>query len=302
MLASEFSADCRSFSVSTACVRAARKTRVYGMAAAYRDLATQSAYRHFIAAHASSDRFFFLSRRSYLAIALTPLQRLQAALTHYRYDSETFDDEYLTRVYRESGLVLWHRRVADVEYEIRLVSMVDVPNEGALSIVLTIGGQRACVISYSIVHAGLIWSGAEGDEALIPFVTRKHTLGDRAYQAQFNKAFDRATPAHLCFGALTGVSLAQGHNRVIGIAPEKHPAYAHSLRSKFLSTYEDFWKTLSARPISRYGFLIDLPVRMTPIEALEPSRRKRALARRFHIEEVRQSAVAAIAVHLKWGH
>jgi uncharacterized protein VirK/YbjX len=89
---------------------------------------------------------------------------------------------------------------------------------------------------------------------------------------------------------------------VVGIAPEKQPAYAHGLRSNFLATYEDFWNTLSARRISPYGFLIDLPVRMTPIESLEPSRRKRALARRAHIEDVRQSAEAAIAAHTKQGH
>ena len=44
--------------------------------------------------------------------------------------------------------------------------------------------------------------------------------------------------------------------------------------------------------------LVNLPERMTPTEDLPASRRRRALAWRSHVEEVRQPAEAAVTRHL----
>ena len=300
VLASEFLSDLDEYSVFRAARRAARKSRVFAMNKAYQQLLDLPAYRLHVSTLSKQDRLFFLSERHYLASGLTPRQRLEAALVHYGHDSEAFYEDYLRTVYHGGGIVLWSKVVAGVEYDIRLVPGRDVSVEGALSIVLNVDGTSVCVLSYSIVTTDVVlgsWLRGADEAPLadtIIYVTRKHLTRERGYQAQFNKAFDRSTPSHLCFGALTGIALAQGRNHVLGIDPERNPAVGIYTRA-----HAEFWTSLSGRKVSPYGYLVDLPIRLTPLKDLEPSKRKRAVVRRGHIEAVQQSAQAAISVHLR---
>ena len=121
-------------------------------------------------------------------------------------------------------------------------------------------------------------------------MTRKQLTGERDYQAAFNKAFDRSTPAHLCFGALVGLARAQEHHQVMGIDPERQPSFSEPKRSQFTTAYADFWTSLGGRKVSAFGYLVDVPTQMTPLESLDASRRKRAKARRAHMDAVERSA------------
>lgn len=69
-------------------------------------------------------------------------------------------------------------------------------------------------------------------------------------------------------------------------------------RVHFERAYDEFWAAAGGQPISPLGYVMALPFRFTPIEQLNRSRRRRAMARRGHMEALRQSARAAIQMHL----
>jgi uncharacterized protein VirK/YbjX len=285
-------ADWPTYSPGAVALRALRRFRVIGQVPAFRALAANLPYQHHVAAEGEGDPLFYLSHPHYLAQGLTAAERAAAALTHYAAEAR-IPDPYRAQVYRREGLVLWQARVAGVTYDIRLMAGNDVAYEGGLSLVLHVDGIRVCVLSYSLVPADLVLPGAQAGN-VIPFVTRKQLTPERAYQAAFNAAFDRCTPAHLCFGALAGVMAAQGRSAVAGIAPDKHPSWTPALATQFDTAYADFWRSLAGRPVSPYAYLIDLPMQLTALTDIAPARRKRAQARRGHIEDVCASAGAVM--------
>lgn len=304
-VASGFRADWQRYSGPAAALHALRASRIVAMGGAYRRLASLPAFQGHAAASAERDPLFFLAHAHYLARGLTARQRTVAALTHYRHESEAFAPAYLDQVYRRGGLALWQESVAGVAYDIRLMPGNDVLHEGGLSLVLHVDGARVCVMSFSLVPTRLVLPthrAGQGGPPLretIPFVVRKQLTSERDYQAAFNKAFSRSTPAHLCFAALAGLALEQGHHHVMGIDPERHPSFSQDRRSQFATAYADFWTSLAGRKASPFGYLVAVPTQMTPLEDLDASRRKRAKARRAHMDAVERRARDAIRGYLR---
>lgn len=290
-------ADWPNYSLPAIALRSLRRCRAIGQAAGYRALVSSLAFQQHVRTEGEGDPLFYLSHPHYLAQGLTAGQRTRAALTHYLAEA-TFPDNYLDQVYRCGGIVLWRACVTSVTYDIRLMPGNDVAYEGGLSLVLHVDGVRVCVLSYSLVPADLVLSDARASDT-IHFITRKQLTPERAYQAAFNTAFDRCTPAHLCFAALAGLMAAQGRNNVAGIAPHKHPSWIPALASQFDTAYADFWRSLAGQKVSAFAYLIDLPMQLTPLAKIEASHRKRTLARRGHIDNVCASAATAIASHLR---
>ncbi|WP_431300262.1 DUF535 family protein [Tabrizicola sp. BL-A-41-H6] len=275
------------------------------MTTGYQKLSGMTSFQCHFAAIGESDPLFFLSSQHYLVRGLTPRERLAAALCHYGHEESAFHPGYIDQVYRNGGLRIWGCVVDGTAYDIRLMIGNDVAYEGGLSLVFHVNGGRVCVLSFSLVPTALVLPGlrvGHGDTPLkdtIHFVTRKQLAQDHAYQAAFNKAFDRTTPAHLCFGALTGLVLAQGHHHAVGIDTERHPSFAEPFRAQFQTAYADFWASFSGRKNSEFGYLIDLPLQLTPLEHLDARRRKRAIARRDHMHTVQQHALTVIASQLR---
>lgn len=304
-LASGFAADRRRYSGPAAVRHALRASRILAMGGAYGELTSMPAFQGHAAANGEHDPLFFLAHPHYLARGFTARQRLQAALTHYRHESAAFVPAYIEQVYARGGLVLWQEAVAGIGYDVRLMPGHDVLYEGGLSLVLHVDGACVCVMSFSLVPTRLVLSTQPAAQAHPPlrkailFVTRKQLTSERGYQAAFNKAFDRTTPAHLCFGALAGLARALGHHHVLGIDPEKHPSFCESKRSQFETAYADFWTSLAGRRASSFGYLIDVPTRMTPLENLDASRRKRAKARRAHMDAAERSAGEIIGTYMR---
>ena len=275
---------------------AARHTPVLVMV---RPLFVNAAYRRHMALF--EDRpgpLFFLDK--YLARGLTTHQRAAAALHHYRHEVEAHGSTYFDAVYQRGGLVLWKADTADGSFEIRLTPGVDVPDEGGLSVCALHDGARMCVMSYCTVPIGLLVQGIEpsSSEATM-FIARKQMSADRGYQRAFNKAFDRTTPAHLCFAAVEGIATAHGMHRVLGVSALAHLSFAPASAVQFEHAYGDFWTSLAGKPAPPFAHAIGLPMQLTPLDTLEPKARKRAIARRAHIEAVRLSALETLRGHLR---
>jgi uncharacterized protein len=299
-----FLADLKHVSPQSATLRVMRASRVYGMGDVKQRIMDNAAYQRHVALVAKDDAVFFLSHRHYLAHGLTPTQRADAALHHYEHEVTAFDQRYFDAVYGQSGLLLWQGEAEGAVFDIKLEPGNDVLYEGGMSLVFRVDGVRACVVSYSLVPAPLVMADEEcagqGTQPLrsVIFVTRKHLTHVYEYQKIFNKAFDRTTPAHLCVGALTGIALAQGHRKMVGIKPGVHPSLQPDREAAFHTTYTEFWESLSGRSTSAYGYAVDLPMRMTPLVELDAKARKRAVSRRRHVEDARNKAYDIIRQHL----
>lgn len=297
---SSFLPDIQRYSLPVAVLRVLRSSRAIPMRALREDLEAMPAYRRHVALHGGDDPLFYLSHRHYLASGLGTRARALAALSHYGHESRAFDESYFDQVYLRQGLVLWSESIEGVAYDIRLMPGNDVLYEGGLSVVFHVDGARVCVLSFSMVPEALLRPGAEGEAGpgLVPFVVRKHLSEDHSYQAAFNKAFDRATPAHLCLGALAGVALAQGIDRAFGIAAERQVSFPKGRRDVFGNTYDQFWSATGGRRLSPFGFRFALPLELPPLEAMNARQRKRARTRRAHLDAVQQSARERILGHL----
>jgi uncharacterized protein len=295
------SADFSRYSAPVACLRALRASRLMTMGDIGARLQQNMAFRQHVQLMGVRDEFFFLSHRHFLAKGLTAKQRAETALFHYEYEAKSNTKVYFDKVYRQGGLTLWRSINDNVSYEIRLMAGNDVLHEGGLSIVFFVNDERVCVVSYSIVPKTVFLPNFEPRVGELPlgdaliYVTRKHMSTNSGYQKAFNKAFDRTTPAHLCFGALAGIAQTKGLNYFVGVEPDVHPSCQPAYEKTFKVAYSEFWDSLHGRRVSPFGSLVDLPLKFTPLEELEQKARKRAVARRAHIESAQLSAAAAMA-------
>lgn len=304
-LTSGFISDWHGMSPPVAVLRALRASRILGMGDVRRHLRQNPAYQLHVASVARDDAVFFLSHRHYLAKGLSPIERARTALHHYEHEVHAFDHTYFEAVYEGEGLVVWRHGVEGDVFDIRILPGNDVLYEGGVSIVAFFNGVRIAVLSFANVSPDVFIPGCTLPAHEAPlgpnlqFVTRKQLTRDHAlYQKSFNKAFDRSTPGHFCFAALTGLALAQGHTRVAAIAPDVHPSCTPDAEGVFKAAYSDFWESLGGEKVSPYGYLIDLPMRMTPLDALDAKARKRAIARRRHIKAVQDATFDVVADRL----
>lgn len=303
-LTSGFLADWTRVSPPVAVLRVLRASRILRMGDVRRQLMRNPAYQGHISAVARDDAVFFLSHRHYLAIGLTPRQRATAALHHYSHEVDAFDGRYVDAVYRGAGLVVWRREVDEGVFDIRVLPGNDVLYEGGVSLVAFFNGVRIAVLSYANVPSSILlpaYVPSEDEaplESTLQFVTRKQLTWDHSYQKAFNKAFDRSTLAHFTFAALAAVAQAQGARRVLAIAPRVQPSCSPAVEKQFEAAYTEFWESLGGKPAGAFGFVIDVPMRMKPLDELEAKARKRALARRKHVHAVYESTLDVMHQHL----
>lgn len=250
------------------------------------------------------DPLFFISHRTYLAKGLPTTKRIKATANHYGYEAENFKDQYL-REMEDNALYLWKASFEGVSFDLRLAHGNDVLYEGASSIVFYQNNERICVISFSIVQATdfLITSVRESfaisDSDNLLFITRKQPTSDYSYQKIFNKAFDRTTPAHLCMGALVGYAKTLGFQHAIGVSVASHPSLKSEHQHTLEAAYDDFWVSLNGEKLSSYGYLFNLPLKLTSLDNLDAKARKRATARREHADQVALNAARAIQDYIK---
>jgi uncharacterized protein len=300
----DFFADFKCMSILVAGARVLRRSKLLFMPDIREQMLKNVAYQKHIEKIDKNDSIFFLSHRHYLAKGLTTAQRSQTALLHYQHEINGFDEGYYKSVYCEDGLTLWSKNIDDILFDIRLMPGNDVLYEGACSIVFHINAVRICVVNYSLVSSDIFLPGRLQLETKLKlgesvlFVSRKQSTGDHSYQKDFNKVFDRTTPAHLCFGAFSAIALAQGHSVFIGITPEVHPSINDDVAKFFDTAYTRFWESLDGKKLSPYGYLMKLPMVMTPLEELDAKARKRAVARRQHIDNVYAQTLTVMQKHM----
>jgi uncharacterized protein VirK/YbjX len=255
----------------------------------HRELFNLDVYRDYVEGTSDVAPLFHLSHRHYLSTRLTYRQRVECALTHYRYESQCYDARYHAAVYRDDGLLLWSQRADDVHYAIKLRPTGEPHHEGGISIVLLADDQ--CLNEMSFVWVdGAVLGAASG---ILPFVTRNQSVRyDSAALKRFRDAFPQNSPSYFCLAAMQGIALAHGRSRLAGIRHEYQIAYTEDNDSSFRRSYTELWKTFGGIELEQV-YMIPVPLATPPLLQVKAKHRRRALERRRRWAEVEDSAAEA---------
>lgn len=287
----------RQYSLSSWVLCIARSLRVLAYYRDHRALCGLGVYRNHVAGSANDDLFHHLSHRDYLIKGLSPRQRVQAVLSHYRFEETTFNEGYLDAVYGQRCLPLWQHEADGSTFTIQLEMASRSNAEGDLTIALVADGKCLHRLSFSWLEGGMV--GA--DMPVVPFVARNQGrwIDSGAAFDAFERVFPNNSPSFFCFAAMQGIALALGMDKVVAIRSEAHIAYDPDPEKHFANAYDGFWKILGGEDMpGRDGYLIALPFYVKPLSEMPSKHRKRAALRREHWRLIGDSARAVIQRHL----
>ena len=260
----------------------------------HRELFELDVYRNYIATSENRDALFHLSHRHYLSTRIGYRQRVECALTHYRYEGQHYDDRYKNAVYRDDGLVLWSRSVDGIDYSIRLRSTQDPRHEGGTSIVLQADDIRLSEMSFVWVDGTLLGAPA----GILPLITKNQSVKfDAAALHRFREAFPQNSPSYFCFAAMHGIATAHGHRRIAGIKHDCQIAFDDRFAQSFRNSYTDFWKSFGGTESNGQAYLMPVPLTPPPLSEVKAKHRKRALARRRQWTDIAESAAETTSRH-----
>jgi uncharacterized protein len=275
----------------------ARSLRVLAWYRDHRALCDLGVYRKHVMAPAGDAPFHHLSHRDYLMKDMPARARVQAVLSHYRFEDATFDQAYQQAVYGERRLPLWQHEADGSTFAIQLEMAVRSNAEGDLTVALVADGACLHRLSFSWMEGAM----AGVDLPVVPFIARNQgrwTDAGAAFDA-FERVFPNNSPSFFCFAAMQGIAQAVGIDRVVAIRSEAHIAYDPDPEKHFANAYDGFWTILGGTPIEgRPGYLIPLPFYVKPLSEMPSKHRKRAAQRREHWRLIGESARAVLQRHL----
>lgn len=252
--------------------------------------------RNYVASPANDDLFHHLSHRDYLVRGLSPRQRVQCVLSHYRFEETSFNAAYKQAVYASGGLALWQHEANGSRFLIRLEMASRMNAEGDLTIALVADGKVLHRLSFSWVDGAI----AGLPPGLVPFVARNQGrwLDSGAAFDAFENAFPNNSPSFFCFAAMQGVAQAVGMDQVAAVKCTAHIAYDPLDMKHFANAYDGFWKILGGVELPGDTWLISLPFYLKPLADMPSKHRKRAAQRREYWRAIGDSARATLQRHL----
>jgi len=275
----------------------ARSMRVLAYYRDHRALCQLGVYRKHVSAPPNDDLFHHLSHRDYLAKGLSARQRVQAVLSHYRFEETTFNDAYLQAVYCDRCLPLWQHEADGSRFMIQLEMASRSNAEGDLTVALVADGKCLHRLSFSWLEGKMVGV----DMPVVAFIARNQGRwvdSGAAFEA-FERVFPNNSPSFFCFAAIQGVAQAVGMDKVVAIRGEAHIAYDPDPEKHFANAYDGFWKILGGTDMpGGEGYLIKLPFYVKPLADMPSKHRKRAAQRREHWRVICESARSVLQRHL----
>lgn len=298
-LAKHWMARRREYSLASWLLCIARSLRVLVFYRDHRALCRLGVYRNHVAAPANDNPFHHLSHRDYLIKGLPARRRVQAVLSHYRFEETTFNDAYLQAVYGQRCLPLWQHEDAEggSTFMIQLEMASRSNAEGDLTVALVADGKCLHRLSFSWLEGGMVGV----DMPVVPFIARNQGRwvdSGAAFDA-FERVFPNNSPSFFCFAAMQGIAQSVGIDKVAAIGSQAHVAYDPDPEKHFANAYDGFWKILGGVEMSGgKSYLIDLPFYVKPLSDMPSKHRKRAAQRREHWRVIGESARSVLQRHL----
>jgi uncharacterized protein VirK/YbjX len=275
----------------------ARSMRVLAYYREHRTLCQLGVYRKHVALPPNDDLFHHLSHRNYLMKGLSARQRVQAVLSHYRFEDATFNDAYKAAVYAQRSLPLWQYDAEGSRFTIALEMASRSNAEGDLTVALIADGKCLHRLSFSWIEGRMVGVNAP----VVPFIARNQGRwvdSGAAFEA-FERVFPNNSPSFFCFAAMQGIAQAVGIDKVVAIRGTAHVAYDPDPDKHFANAYDGFWKILGGNEMpGQAGYLIALPFYVKPLSEMPSKHRKRAAQRREHWRLIGEAARATLQRHL----
>ena len=275
----------------------ARSMRVLAYYREHRALCQLGIYRNHVAQPPNDDLFHHLSHRDYLMKGLSARQRVQAVLSHYRFEETTFNDAYKAAVYAQRCLPLWQHEAEGSCFTIQLEMASRSNAEGDLTVALIADGKCLHRLSFSWLEGRMVGV----DAPVVPFIARNQGRwvdSGAAFEA-FERVFPNNSPSFFCFAAMQGMAQAVGIDKVVAIRSTSHVAYDPAPEKHFANAYDGFWKILGGDEMPKgAGYLIALPFYVKPLSDMPSKHRKRAAQRREHWRLIGESARVTLQRHL----
>jgi uncharacterized protein VirK/YbjX len=275
----------------------ARSMRVLAYYREHRALCQLGIYRNHVALPPNDDLFHHLSHRDYLMKGLSARRRVQAVLSHYRFEETTFNDAYKAAVYGQRYLPLWQHEAEGSRFTIQLEMASRSNAEGDLTVALTADGKCLHRLSFSWLEGRMVGV----DAPVVPFIARNQGRwidSGAAFEA-FERIFPNNSPSFFCFAAMQGIAQAVGIDKVVAIRSTAHVAYDPAPEKHFANAYDGFWKILGGNEMAEgAGYLIALPFYVKPLSEMPSKHRKRAAQRREHWRLIGEAARATLQRHL----
>ncbi len=240
------------------------------------------------------DPFHFISHPGYLVQGYSLRQRFRAALRHYRYEADTFDDALLDALYTPQGFTLWSAEIDGHHFVMRMGLAGEETLEGDLYLRLFTDGQQ--VGSMNFIWADAAMFGRESRPTI--FITRCQTHTWPELQI-FRACFKQNSPPYFGLAALAGIGQVCGMEEMYAVHAPAQMHYEAKYASSFQNSYDEFWEKFSAERITPEAFRMPLPLALRDLSELKSKHRSRAEGRRKAWGEVGQAAGAALARHLR---
>ena len=96
-------------------------------------------------------------------------------------------------------------------------------------------------------------------------------------------------------------AMANEFKTVLAIKHDAQIAYDETYDAGFRNSYTALWETFDAAEIDRHVYMLDLPLKLRPLQSVNPVHRRRARERRSHWDDIMQSARSSMLIYLAKG-
>jgi uncharacterized protein VirK/YbjX len=242
--------------------------------------------KKYVAPHSYLSPFVAQHFFKYLSAALSTYEKIDCALTHFKFEENYRDHTYKEDVYGGTGLTLWSRIVNGRTYKITLKAS-DRVTEGELSVLLMCDESLFSIMSFSYIDKRCF--GLTPGLSLM--VTRNQTYHQRAGSIFFHDDMKQNFPPHFLLAAIYGIAQTNNFHEFLAI-PSQHQIFYNG-RPGFCNSYDELWKRFNGVDCGR-SYLLKLPMDIGSISSVKAKHRRRAASRRGHWQEVIDSTMATL--------
>jgi uncharacterized protein VirK/YbjX len=235
------------------------------------------------------DPLYFVVYEFYLCRKFSFRERLQCAMTHHQYEARNYEREYFNQIYSSGGVRLWERVVGDAHFTLTLIATDFNRHEGELSAVLSANNVRLCLMSFCYLDANIF--GLRSQSTML--ISRNQT-DVTSFREMFDHCFKQSTPQFFCLFAVCGIAMSNGFRNVLAIRHDSQVAYDKKYESGFRNSYTELWEKFGGMDVDGRTYLLDLPLKLSPLSLVNPTHRRRARRRRRNWDEIAQSACSAL--------
>jgi uncharacterized protein VirK/YbjX len=235
------------------------------------------------------DPLYFLAHNYYMSKKFTLRQRVQTAMSHHGYELDNYDREYARQVYRSNGVLLWERSIGNLHFNITLIASEDNRHEGDLSVIFSVNSVILCRMSFCYLNADIL-----GLSSFMTMLISRNQAYPTPFRDSFDRNFKQNSPQLFCLSAICGIAMMNEFKTMFAIKHDSQIAYEETLDPGFRNSYTALWEKFDAVEIDRHVYMLNVPLKLRPLQLVNRAHRARARVRREYWDEIARSARSAM--------